>query len=436
MAQLTPEEATDIAAGAFLFGYPLVLMDVTRAVALNKDGPSGRASLNTLSHLRSFPDASFREVVSPNADTLYSIAWLDLTSEPIVLGLPESGGRYHLMPLLSAWTDVFASPGTRTTGDRGGAFAIAGPRWRGELPAGVREIRSPTAMAWLIGRTQTNGSADYESVRRFQDALSLVPLSSWGKEYVPPPPPAPDPRVDLVTPPPEQVRAMDPDAYFTRLAELMVENPPARADRAALERFAAIGLSPGSFEPDPALASAIADGARAGMSSLVDASARAGAQRGWTLHTGLGSYGVDYAKRAFVAMFGLGANLDEDAVYPHTSVDADGEPLSGEHSYALVFERGRTPPAQAFWSLTMYDEQQYFVENRLDRYAIGDRDPLRFGADGSLEIRLQHESPGAGREANWLPAPAGRFNLILRIYWPEQSVLDARWAPPPVERLV
>jgi hypothetical protein len=437
VAEFSMQEARAVAAEAFVFGYPLVLMDVSRAVFMNSQGSDGRRSrANELEHRREFPDASFTAVVSPNADTLYSTAWLDLAGEPVVLGVPSSGGRYYLLPLLSGWTDVFASPGTRTTGDGEGAFAVVGPDWDGELPRGLREIRSPTSMVWLIGRTQTNGKRDYESVQRFQDGLSLMPLSAWGREPAQLPEAPVDPGVDVETPPPDQVEAMDARAFFGRLAKLMVDNPPAEADAPALARFAAIGLSVGSFQPTPELAAALDQGVKAGIAGVRAALGRpASLTDGWSTHRDLGSYGTDYFKRAFVALVGLGANLGADAIYPHASVDRGGEALNGIHRYVVRFGPGQTPPARAFWSLTMYNEHHYFVHNPLDRYAIGDRDPLTRGDDGSLDLWLQHESPGRQLESNWLPAPSGRFNVILRIYWPGREALDGTWTPPGIERL-
>lgn len=437
MTDITSDEAQSIAAEAFVFGYPLLLMAVSRDVFLNSPPTSmGSGRLNEFSHLRAFPDASFTAVVSPNADTLYSTAMLDLADEPVVLDVPSSNGRYYLLPMLSAWTDVFASPGTRTTGNGPGRFAVVGPGWGGELPAGVEEIRSPTALVWVIGRTQTNGKDDYENVHRFQDALSLQPLSAQAGDSSSPETAA-DPGVDVTTPPPAQVAAMDAATFFGRLAGLMVDNPPAAADAPALERFAAIGLAPGSFEPSPDLAAALDEGVTAARAGIEAAIRHMGAPvNGWSMTThGIGAYGTDYGMRAAVAMFGLGANLPEDAIYPHTAVDGEGRPLDGANRYTLRFEPGAMPPADAFWSLTMYDERQYFVDNPIDRYAIGDRDPLDFGDDGSLELWLQHESPGPEREANWLPAPAGGFTLILRIYWPKDELLDGRWLPPPIVRV-
>jgi hypothetical protein len=427
--------ARALAADAFVFGYPLVLMDVTRVVTMAMPQGGGRVRPNEFAHRREFPDASFTGVVSPNADTLYSTAWLDLTAEPVVLTVPDSGGRYFLLPLLSGWTDVFSSPGTRTTGPGGGAFAITGPDWRGRLPSGLRKIAAPTSMAWLIGRTQTNGKADYDSVHQFQDGLALAPLSVWATRRPADREAAAGPGTGIAAPPPDQVEAMDADTFFGRLATLLIGNPPAAADRPAVRRFSAIGLTAGSFQPGPGLADELAAGMRDGLAQIKAMREHpAGLANGWAIDRHLGRYGTDYRRRAFVAMFGLGANLPEDSIYPHTQVDAAGQPLTGTHRYVLHFAAGQAPPAQAFWSLTAYNEHQYFVPNPLSRYAIGDRDPLTFNADGSLDLWLQHDSPGAAAEANWLPAPSGPFGLILRVYWPGPAMLDGSWVPPAVTR--
>jgi hypothetical protein len=438
MTSLAPEETRTIAAEAFLFGYPLVLMDLTRAVLTHVAQPAegAKAPVNQMGHLREFPDASFTDVVSPNADTLYSISWIDVSAEPMVLAHPDAGERYFLLPLLDGWTDVFDSPGTRTTGSDAKAFAVVGPRWTGELPPDVEQIRAPTAMVWLIGRTQTNGKADYGSVHRFQDGLTLTPLSAWGSDYSPPTDVDIEADVDTTAPPPDVLEAMDAATFFGRLAALLVDNPPAEADEPAMERFAAIGLAPGAFDPAREIVGELDEGVTAGMAKLRELVRQAVPPvNGWAVFRGLGSYGTEYGKRALVALVGLGANLDADAIYPHATMDADGQPLTGDNRYVLRFAPGETPPAQAFWSLTMYNERQFFVDNPLDRYAIGDRDPLAFNDDGSLDIYLQHESPGAEREANWLPAPAGSFNVFLRVYWPKPEMLDGAWVPPGIAKL-
>ena len=415
MAVPVKERTAELAAEAFVYGYPLVLMDLT----LRAMGPA-----NELRHRRTFPDATFTDVVSPNADTLYSLASLDLSAGPAILRLPPSRGRYHLMPLLSAWTDVFASPGSRTTGDDGGTFAIVGPRFDGPLPDGATELRSPTSLAWLVGRTQTNGAADYENVHRFQDTIVLEA------------PRVPQPERRSAAPPPEAVAAMDGATFLARLAALLPDNPPAPADAPLLDRLAELGLRPGAFTPEPGATAALDAGVQTGLERIRATAARtAPPVDGWIISRDTGDYGADYPRRAAIALFGLGANLGEDALYPHAFTDGTGAPLHGGSRYRLRFAVGKTPPARAFWSLTMYDERHYFVDNPIGRYAIGDRDRLVYSDDGSLELWLQHDRPDGERAANWLPTPAGTFNLILRIYWPEEDAIDGSWTPPPIERV-
>jgi hypothetical protein len=439
---LSEDEAARSAADAYVFGYPLVLMELTRQVqtAVPKAGERG-APVNQFSHRPAFPDHRFTAVVSPNADTLYSIAWLNLAREPMVLSVPEMGRRYYLMQLLSAWTNVFASLGTRTSGNGQGSFAITGPGWKGQLPQGVREVRSPTDLVWLIGRTQTNGKDDYAAVHAIQKQYRLTPLSAWGKDYTPPEDVPVEKGVDPRTPPAEQVARLDAVAFFARLNALMKDNPPAVADAEALRRFAAVGVAPGRpFDLktlDPVVARGVERGFRAGQANLAAAVDRPHGKRvnGWEILSNLGRYGTDYLYRAVIARVALGANLAEDAVYPRARVDAAGRPLTGKDRYVLRFPKGQLPPVNAFWSLTLYNSRQFFVQNPIDRYALGDRDRLKFNADGSLTLYLQHESPGPELESNWLPAPQDGFNLILRLYWPKQEALDGKWSPPPVERV-
>jgi hypothetical protein len=289
----------------------------------------------------------------------------------------------------------------------------------------------------MIGRTQTNGKADYAAVQEFQDGLELTPLSAWGSDYTPPEVPVTG-TVDP-TPPVDQVAAMNAETFFARVAELMVDNPPAREDAEAIARFAAIGLIPGepfslgALDQEQRAAVEQAPGqVLAGLAQAVATPRPETLVNGWLYLTNLGRYGTDYGLRALVANFGLGANTPEDAIYPAIRVDTDGEPLIGEHAYRMHFGPGQTPPVNAFWSLTMYNERQFFVDNPLGRYAIGDRDELQFDADGSLDLLIQHRAPPT--ESNWLPAPEGDFNLMLRMYWPKPEALDGTWKPPEVER--
>lgn len=439
-ARLSDEAVAQLAGEAFVFGYPLVLMDVTRAVMTATPKPDGkRAPANQFAHLRQFPDYTFTDVVSPNVDTLYSFAWLDLTHQPMLLSVPDAGNRYYLMPLLDAWTNVFASPGPRTTGTGKATFAITGPNWHEPLPDGVQEIKAPTNLVWLIGRVQTDGPKDYAQARAFQDKLRLTPFGAWGNTYIPPDNVPVTANIDTSKPPAEQVLKMDAATFFRRLNALMKDNPPARADAPALQRFTAIGVAPGAAfntaDLDPRLVAGIERGVAAARQKLL-ADARKPHGRdvnGWDVMTDLGNYGTAYEWRAIVALVGLGANLPEDAMYPRAITDGRGQPLSGAQHYVMRFARGQLPPVNAFWSLTVYNNNQALVQNPINRYAIGSRDALKFDGDGALTLYLQHDSPGKAREANWLPTPAGPFNLALRLYWPKPQVLQGRWQIPPVE---
>lgn len=440
----TPQaEAYEIAVEAYTYFYPLISMEVTRLQSTNIEaGKSvGKGPMNTFSHIRAYPDANFRGVVRPNFDTLYSSAWLDLTTEPMIVSAPDTGGRYYLLPMLDMWSDVFASPGSRTSGTKAADFAVVGPGWRGTLPAGVERIDAPTPHVWVIGRTQTNGPADYDAVHKVQDGYRITPLSQWGKT------PTPvvakiKPGVDMTTPPKTQVDTMPAVQYFALGAELMKLHPPHVTDWSLVARMKRIGLMPGqSFdvanitpEMRSTLERAATDGLKA-MQEKVPTLARV--VNGWSMNTDtMGVYGNYYLKRAIVAMVGLGANQPDDAVYPMNIHDADGKPMVGESNYIIHFEKGKTPPAGAFWSITMYDAEGFQVANPLNRFAIGDRDSLKPNADGSITIYIQHQSPGKDKESNWLPAPAkGPLGVTMRLYAPKAEVLSGYWAPPAVKKV-
>lgn len=442
VSRITTGEATQIATDAYVFGYPLVLMDVTRQVMTRVEiaDERGKAPMNQFAHHRRFPDDTFKDIVRPNADTLYSIAWLDLSTEPMVLSVPEMGPRYYLMPMLDAWTNVFASPGTRTTGGGEHDFVIVGPTWRGTLQAGLEKIAAPTNLVWVIGRTQTNGKDDYASVHALQNRYRLSPLSRFGR--LPAELRAPlNTRLDLRTPPAEQVRKMSAAEFFLRLARLMKQNPAASADTDLVRRMAAIGIVPGrAFDllaQETDLAFGVEKGAKAGYERIVTEAAYLPGKSvdGWLVPASAGSYGTRYLFRAAIAMTGLGANLPEDAVYPMARTDGSGRRLDGAHSYVLRFSKDRMPPVRAFWSLTMYGEDGAFVKNALGRYALGDRDRLTVDRNGNLTITISATSPGADRESNWLPAPPGQFHLAFRMYWPQRSAIDGTWRLPPIERV-
>lgn len=441
-APVTEEEAYTIGIEAYTYAYPLVLMETTRRVATNTGAPGRmRAPVNRFGHMKTYPDASFKDVVRPNADTLYSSMWFDVGKEPLVLTLPNTQGRYHVIPLMDMWTDVFATLGTRTTGNDGDIAAIVGPNWKGTLPKGMRLVRSPTEMGWIIGRIQTNGAADYDHVHTLQAGLKATPLSQWGKPEVAAATPTADASVDMKTPPVQQVAQMAQQAFFASFAELMKRNPPHASDYSIVWRMERLGIVQGqSFDlskADPAVQRGLTRAAADAYQRIVTRRKALGIGRtGWgAIGSTVGVYGNDYLARAFIGFAGLGALPPEEAVYPMAVLGDDGKPLTGASNYVLHFEKDQIPPADAFWSLTMYGEDQFFVANPINRFAIGDRDKLKFNPDGSLDLYIQNASPGADREANWLPAPTGPFTMNLRLYLPQRRATDGSWTPPPVKRV-
>lgn len=437
---LSSTEIQKIAEDAYIYGYPLVSMDITMIQSTNVVEPiANRAPVNQFTHVMEFPDADWRAVVRPNADTLYSLAWLDLSDEPLILHVPDTDDRYYLLPMINAYTDVFESPGKRTTGTGENDFIITGPFWNGEIPDDVIQIQSPTNMVWIIGRTQTNGPSDYESVNNIQEQFTLTPLSYLGKEYTPPQNLSVDSEIDMSAAPGKLVDESNFNVYFNRMALLMKDNPPADIDAQMIENFAKIGIVPGDEFNSASFSSEILDaieqGAKSGLEKVrVAATEDIGfVENGWQRPSGLGAYGTDYLYRAAIAMYGIGANLDEDAHYPVAFTDGESQRLNGQNDYVIHFANDQIPPVNAFWSVTMYDGG-FFYDNELDRYAIGDRDDLKFNDDGSLDIYIQHESP-EGFESNWLPSPEGDFDVVMRTYWPQESVLDGTWKVTPIQKI-
>lgn len=445
-AAVSEDEAARLGTEAYIYGYPLVTMELTRRVLTNVAAPEGqKAPMGQFAKLREYPSPANKEVTAPNADTLYTLAWLDLSKEPWVLSIPDMRDRYYLMPMLSGWTDVFQVPGKRTTGTQAQTYAITGPGWKGTLPAGVKEYKSPTSMVWILGRIYCTGTPeDYKAVHALQDQFSVVPLSAYGKPYTPPPGTV-DPSIDMKTSVREQVNRMSAGEYFKLLAALMKGNPPAKADAPMVANMAKIGIVPGQdfdiSKADPAVAKALQGVPKAAQEKIMSQMQVGGSVNvnGWSYRTkGIGIYGTDYLQRAFVTAIGLGANRPQDAVYPTSEVDAEGKPYDGATKYVMHFAKGQTPPVRGFWSLTMYDGQYFFVPNPLNRYTLSSRFKFNYNKDGSLDFYIQKESPGKDKEANWLPAPDGKFILMLRLYWPRDkppSILDGTWKPPAVKRV-
>jgi hypothetical protein len=429
-----------LGAEAYLYGYPLVMMETTRIQSAKYIGPE-----NQLRMVRQFPNAQFKEVVRPNVDTLYTTAFISMKEGPWAFEMPANNKRYELMPFMDAWTNVFASPGTRTSGNQGGTYLLAGPEWNGQVPKGMTLLKSPTEMVWLIGRTQTNGTADFATVHELQNRLRL---SKW-----PQPPdslsastdskrdaqPSWQVSTEPSLTPVAQMKALNTTEFFNRLMKLMVSNPPSPEDAPLLARLAQLEIKPGQavhLSGSNALSFSLGRWiANQRVMKALNTKAQDGS---WSYPPlNLGRYGTDYNTRAAVAMVGLGANLPEDAMYPNTVLDHQGQALNGKHRYRLHFAANALPPVKAFWSITAYGADEFLIDNPLQRFAIGDRDRLVFNADGSLDLWVQATPPSQKEAAaNWLPVQMGApFLLNARLYWPEDKALNGQWKMPVVERL-
>jgi len=442
-------EARDVAIEAYIYAYPLVTMEMTRRVMTNVAAPEGtRAPMGEFVRMREYPSSKFRDVTAPNADTLYTTTWLDVTREPWIVSIPDMKGRFFLFPMLDGWTSVFQVPGKRTTGTAAQKYAITGPGWKGTLPKGVTEYKSPTGIVWILGRIYCTGTPeDYKAVHALQDQVSVVPLSGYGKPYRPAAGKV-DHSIDMKTAVREQVNALDGAAYFKLFAELLKTNPPVAEDAPMVARLAKIGIVPGqgfdAAKLDPAVAKGIAQAPKPAQDKIMRHMKEGlltgdfRLENGWFFSTKTGLYGTNYLQRALITAIGLGANRPQDAVYPTSEGPDLVKKYSGGKKYVMRFEKGKLPPANGFWSLTMYDAQYFFVDNPLNRYTLSQRDALKANPDGSVDLYVQHESPGKDKESNWLPAPSGEFILMMRLYWPKEtppSLLDGSWKIPEVREV-
>ena len=450
MSEMPPpvkSEALQIAIDAYVYGYSLMTTEVTRVQMSNVPKVDGlHAPMGQFINIKRYPPASYRAVSAPNADTLYSLGWLDL-SEPQVFSYPDMGDRFFLFEMTDLWMTDFASPGTRTAGGKAGTYLITGPGWTGTVPDGMKHIKSATRYMAILGRTYADGSEkDYAAVNALQAQYRIVPLSAYGKPFTDKAPPVdPRPGFSMTDKPQTVLLDMPIETYFGMMAKLMGgAAPPAAEDAPMLARMAKIGLVPGkpfdmaklaprdreALKQVPRLALQQIEAHRDMLGAMVN---------GWVITKGLGVYGDNYMKRAVVAAYGWPANLQNDAVYPYTQVDSDGQTLSGNHTYRITFPKGSLPPVNGFWSITMYeiDKGWWFVPNVLNKFTVSMRDKPVFNPDGSLTLLFQYASPGRDKESNWLPAPKGDFILMLRMYWPKTeapSILDGTWTPPAVQR--
>jgi len=427
------DDARAIARDGYVYGYPLVLTELTKQITTVVTG-TGR-----FVHMLSGPTPAFRIVVAPNGDTRYSSAWVDLSAEPQIVHVPDAGGRYFVAQVMDAWTDVIADPTARIPGSAPAEYALTGPGWNGTPPPGVRVVRSSTNDVWILARTRARPTEGADAITAIQQQYTITPLSRYGDaSYRPPPPILRDPNLPTGPTPPSLVAAMSAELFFRRLAAALVKNPPRASDRPIVERLARIGVVPGQpFAPSPDAAvraqlDAGVDDARAALAAYRPPST-VPRGNGWVWTKNTGRFGTDYAYRAFIALTLLAANLPEDAVYPETSVDANGAQLNGARRYALHFDAARLPPAHAFWSLTLYSPDHYLVPNPINRSTLRDTG-LRRNADGSIDVAIQHDAP-PGDQTNWLPAPAGPFVVMLRMYWPLASGIDGSYRIPAIRPL-
>ena len=436
---LTGAEIQRIAEDIYIFGYPLVLMEVTKWTDTATSHPTlHRAPLNRFVHEAFLPRPHDKHAVHANADCLSSSAWLDLGKEPIVLSIPGNE-RYHLLSFFSGWYEIFETFSPRNSGIEGGLLGFVTPDWSGKLPAGMKAIAAPTETVWIHGLFEVRGAEDVKLVNGLQNQLRLLPFSDWDS------PPALQGvpfRMDVnqKAPPREQVERLDPRGFYTRLSRLMKRNPAKTSDTEIIAQSIRIGFVPSedfAFEMLPretiqAMQLAVA----AAQVRIANAQKESHGKtvNNWSLHTHPPGARTTYLERAAAARSGVAAALAEDILCFHTNVDQTGEPLKGGNRYAINFRSDLTPPVNAFWSITLYDSRQQLVPNSILRNSIGDRDRLRLNADNSLSIHIQHDWPGEAKDSNWLPSPKDGFNLVLRMYWPKRDAIVGIWRPPAVTR--
>lgn len=447
---VTSEEATKIATDAYVYGYSLMTTEITRVQMTNVPAATDalRAPMGMFSNVPRYPAADYRGVSAPNADTLYSFAWLDL-SEPQVFSHPDLGSRYHIFEVVDLWmSDLANSPGSRTSDGKAANYLFTGPGWSGEVPDGMTHIPVATQYMVLAGRIFADGSeADFKVVNAIQDQLKVTPLSAWGTDFTPVAAPVSEtPPFSMTDKPQEVIADLGTKGYFDMMADLMCKAaPPADQDAPILAEMAKIGIVPceefNLSALDSATQNALKDLPQEAVKRIEGNVGAMGEKvNGWIISKGLGEYGTDYLKRATVAAFGWPANRQEDAVYPYTTVDSTGATLSGANSYTLTFPKGEEPPVKGFWSITMYevDNGWWFVPNSLNKFTVSPRDNLVANEDGSVTLYLQTQSPGSDKEANWLPAPKGDFIPMLRMYWPEEadpSIIVGSWSPPEIMKV-
>ena len=438
------DEIKAIAQEAATYGLPMVMAyGVMYEYAIDRDSSQYKAPFNEIYSLANLATPKDTAVVTPNSDTLYSVLWADLRVEPMVLCVPEiEKERYYSVQLISQYTFNFGYIGSRATGNGAGCYAVAGPTWSGEKPAGVAKVfTSETDFVLVLYRTQLFNPADIDKVKAIQAHYVAEPLSKYLRQ--PAPPAAPEirwPKID------KAMAEADPFGYLAFLLQFAPATGPAAVEEPLRAKFARIGIEAGKpFSTDGLSAeakAALAEGGKAAAEAVKKRVETAGAVvNGWNISSSLfgdrAMINSDWTLRAAAAMVGIFGNDAEEALYPFGKHDAKGQPLdASKANYTLTFPQGELPPVNSFWSVTMYDgKTQLLVDNPIDRYLINSPmlPDLKKNADGSLTLYIQKDKPtDASQAANWLPAPDGPIYLVMRLYWPKEAALKGSWKPPAV----
>jgi len=423
-----PSTPSELAVEAYVYAYPLLVFDRERQSQVQALGANNQLSTRTTT-----ATPFSHDVLAPNADTVSTTALIDLRSGPLVLSVPDSGSRYTRIDLLDAYTNIFASLGQRTEGNGAANFAIVGPTGASSV-SGVTTVKAPTNYVWLHGQVAAQGERDVPAASGLMRQWALTPASEFAagkRRLAAERPSVPDQEGGAAN----RVEALQPTKYFEEVARLLQINPPAPADGPLVKKFPSIGIDwkTGRFNPGKLNSQTLAQAVNEGRARIHAAKTIATPENGWSFSAAGGNYGVDYLSRAAAARTGIGGALAQDGLEASAHVDASNARLQGGSRYVLHFPKNGLPPVNAFWSLTLLDDEGRMVDNMINRYAVrGDR--LRKDGDGGVTVYLQAPPPGEGRESNWLPAPNGTFQLVLRLYWPKDEAAGGTWTPPAVKR--
>ncbi|NNE56708.1 MAG: DUF1254 domain-containing protein [Hellea sp.] len=422
----------------FDYAYPLVIMKISQDVMFTV--PFGdKGTINDFMHFKRIAGPKERAVVLANRNTHYSVGWVDLSEGPVLFEIPDMGDRYYVMPLLDAWSNTFASLGSRTTGQGPQRYALTNQDWSGEAIRGYEHIISPTNMVWITGRIQADSHAEKEQVAALQDGLSLQsldlarglddPFAAYKPEFA---------AIQVRKPVPFSLK-MQADKYYDTFFAMWANNGSPIADQPIVDMMEPAGISRGTAkfaELSPEVQAVLAAALKSKQEQYLKAFYEGSAQtEPWifNIDPNMGNWGTEYERRAYWSMWGLGANIAQDAVYGVTQLDQDMQALNGQNVYKIHFEPDTLPPTNAFWSVTLYDEEGYMEPNDHDCYDHGSNHDLAVNDDGSIELIMSHEKPASAK--NWIPAPKENFKILLRIYWPDEKVLKGEWNLPAVKRL-